>query len=210
VTNENATMSQDEVEEMDITEKPEDVGEAQLTGLTEENGTDKPITLYDCRVARRGKNASGTIAIQSIGIPVVEKDEETGEEITRSWTYEHIQKMGVNEFITKIENLRLPFSLVYAFSLGIDYMLRSEAQQNQSRKSLLMEYLLESDLAENPLEAGKLATAWQGAITNNRNLGLPVPTLDELTAARKKIVDAKKALGQWKPRLVKKVEEETK
>lgn len=138
--------------------------------------------MFDCRVARRGKGAKGSVEAQTFGMPV---NDEKG--IAKKFDYSHSHSWDTTELIEKIAELGNVNEILLR---GADFILKSAAIKSQATTSMLQARLIKEGVAKDKKEAKSMAlamTTMQNQIVKMNKMGYnyPVPTLDELIAKTK-------------------------
>ena len=155
------------------------------------------IALFDCIIAKRGKGAKGTVAVSTFGKPVKTKATKSNPNpgnVIKKWDYSHL--VNVSE-TAMIEAVRKVAPLVEILARGADAIIKSDSIKGQGQTVMLAIEIFNAGLAVDADEAKKVAALWVGIRSDNEKAGLPVPSIEQLMALRKKQVDKLKATGQW-------------
>jgi len=150
---------------------------------------------YECRIARRGKAAKGTVIVSTFGKPVIAKDAKPGEPV-KFWDYSELAKIATDIAIKDTtESTGLTAAeLLYR---AADMANKSESIKGQGQTVLLTARIFNEGLATDVTEAKKLAALWVSIRSQNAAVGLPVPEIEDLMKLRAKFVADLKAKGQW-------------
>jgi hypothetical protein len=153
------------------------------------------IKTYECRIARRGKAAKGTVLVTTFGKPVIAKDAKPTDPV-KFWDYSELAKVDQDVAIkATTESTGLTASeLLFR---AADIVNKSEGIKGQGQTVLLTARIFNEGLATDVTEAKKLAALWVSIRSQNAAVGLPVPEIDDLLKLRKKFVADLKAKGQW-------------
>lgn len=128
------------------------------------------IQLNDCRIARRGKGAKGSVECQTIGKPV---NDDNG--IAKTFDYTDIHSVDTNELMEFAGNVG---SINYIIGLGIDAILKRASIKSQNEIGMLQARIVSEGLAEKGKEAKALASSFSIAM----KAGF---TFDEIAERRK-------------------------
>ena len=154
------------------------------------------LKLHDCRIAKRGKGAKGSIAIQTYGVPVVIKDSE----VVKDWDYSKVaREVSRQVILDEFDKLGFGNELLLA---SLDWINRSKSLQANSEQNTLALFIMEKDLAQNEKEAKDLASIWQQTRDFMKRSMMAVPSVEDLAAQRQKVVDKLKSENKWKLVLV--------
>src|SRR6187551_3185853 len=144
------------------------------------------LTLFVCKVARRGKAAKGTINVATFGKPVVDS-----EGIARDFDYSAYASLPIEAVIMAAKNLASHINLSMALAAGIDSYLKSQTKQEESMMAILSGEIFSQGLAESMKQADAFAVSWTKTVND---LGIDLETI---FAARKAQVEILKANGKW-------------
>jgi len=150
------------------------------------------VTLFACKVARRGKAAKGTIEVSTLGKPV---NDSTG--VARDFDYSHFAAVPVAVVQEAATRLASHVNQSIALAMGIDLFLKSQTLMNESVSTVLAGELLAQDLAESMEQAKILAINWLRMIAQSEVDGTGLD-LAFLINGRKAFVAKKKAANEWK------------
>jgi hypothetical protein len=161
-----------------------------------------PVVSNDYVISRRGKAAKGTKPVKLYGKATVIVNG-----IAKTFTYEHADNCDINALI---EDASSRYSLAEMIMRGHDAMAKSDDIANESEARSIAQAIRAAGLAENVEQSNDVAKDFIGKRAKQVLDGFEPYTLEQLMAARSKVVERLKTAGNWKPvigQLVPKTEE---
>ncbi len=148
------------------------------------------IVLHDCRIARRGKGAKGSIEIKTLGKPLI--DEESG--TAKDWDYTDIEAIPVSEMLEFCKDAGIHMSV--GLAMAFDAYQKSENVRAKNARSGLVRHFMVA-LALEMEKAENLADGYNAMRENIRKANEFMPedgklvalTVEQFTANAKKSLD---------------------
>lgn len=157
--------------------------------MSELNVEVSDIVFHECRIARRGKGAKGTVEVQTIGVPEVDDNG-----VAKSFDYSYLDNVPLEKLLEKANEIS---SVNQIIGRAMDLYLRSAAIKSQATTSMLQARIIREDLARDKKEAKNVALSIVTLRTQMTKLGIDPISIDDALTQRKKIVDKLKAEKNW-------------
>lgn len=160
------------------------------------------IKTHECRIARRGKGAKGTIVVHTFGEPILE----TGKSVCKAWDYSKVAKKYQTEDILKA--LKKLGDLNEILLTAGDLWNKSANMRAIQKSMTIAQRLIAEKLVTDEHEAKRLAGEMLSMVSRTMELNAidakySVITIDEQIDLRKKQVKKLTEQGLFKPMEIK-------
>lgn len=158
------------------------------------------IVLHDCLIARRGKGAKGTIAIQTLGKPIKVKDSI----VTKKWDYSFVDNLTVQQCLDAAEKLGIRNARLLKESIvrGAELVNKSATIKAQSAETGIINFIIEHKLVMTKEDAKNLCNVWLQTQAFMKRSNMLIPSIEDLAEQRRKFIKDQTAKGLWDCKLV--------